>query len=594
MAIFSKLSWYFRSQWRRYGAAILMLAVVACLSMVPAWVVGKFVDSVVDKTLNQALLLRYVLTIVSVVLVVYVLRFLWRALLYGASYQLGAILRQRLYQKFVSMDPWFHQRYGTGDLMARATNDVAAVEMAAGEGVLTLVDGLITGAVVLGVLFWFNWKLALIVLIPWPAMSWVMWLLGEQLHAAFGNAQRHFSRLNDQVHYGLTGVRVVRALGLETHEGKRFTEVVRATTAANAVVAAIDAKYEPTIYFTIGLSFLLCVAGGSWFVHEGSMTLGKMTTFTMYMGHLIWPMFAYGWMLNIVERGSAAHRRLEDIFDASPAQFPGQQEQLDTQQPLTVAIERFCFPDEERAALTNVHFTLPAASTLGVVGRTGSGKSTLVSLVAGLYPLHEGEIRWGDTPIQTLSDQTRSQKIAVVPQDPFLFSATIEDNIRLGKPHATFEEVEKAARAACIHDDILRLADGYQTQVGERGMTLSGGQKQRISIARALLIDADFLLLDDALSAVDARTEAKILAGFKQLRKDRTTLIVSHRMSAVEHASQILVLEGGSIVAQGAHPALMSQQGWYAQMVRYQQWEAALDDGSAIEGGSVIEGGSDE
>ncbi len=577
MAIFLKLAWYFKKEWRRYLASILMLAIIAGLTMVPAWLVGRFVDSIVGKTLTSALLVQFVLTLLGTTTVVYILRYCWRALLYGASYQLAAILRQRLYAKFMALDPWFFQRFGTGDLMARATNDVAAVELTAGEGVLSLVDGMITGAIVLGVLFWFNWKLALIGLLPWPIMSYFMWQFGEQLHAAFGDAQRHFSKLNDQVHYGLTGVRVIRALGLEQYEQQQFETVATHTNLANAAVARVDAKYDPTIYLTIGTSFLLCVGGGAWFVRQGSMTLGEMTTFTMYMGHLIWPMFAYGWMLNIVERGSAAYQRIEEILAASPTHAPGRSRTLDARQAITVQIDTFTYPGAEQPTLKDVHVLLPAAHTLGVVGRTGAGKSTLVYLMAGVYPVQAGSIGWGKVDIATLAPDVLRQALAVVPQEPFLFSASIADNIALGRPDASMLAIEEAARIACVHEDILRFENGYQTMVGERGVTLSGGQKQRISIARAVLLAPDFLILDDALSAVDAATEHKILEAFKTLRQGKTTMIVSHRMSAVEHADNILVLDNGGTVAQGSHTQLMEQSGWYAQMVRYQQWEAALE-----------------
>lgn len=571
------LAWYFHQEWRRYLLSIVILGLVAALIMVPAWLVGKFVDSIIDKSLTQESLQHILLTLLGTTSVVYILRFWWRALLYGASYQLASLLRQRLYCKFMALDPWFFQRYGTGDLMARATNDVAAVELSAGEGVLTLVDGLLTGVIVLGMLCWLNWQLALLALIPWPIMAYFMWKFGEELHNAFGFAQACFSKLNDQVHYGLTGLRVIRALGLEKHELHQFEQVTAQTNTANAAVARVDAKYEPTIYLTIGASFLFCVGGGAWFVKQGSMTLGQMTTFTMYLGHLIWPMFAYGWMLNIVERGSAAYQRLEEIFAASPVQMPGSLRTLDSRQPLEVDIPAFTYPGTEQPVLQNIQFTLPSSHTLGVVGRTGSGKSTLVSLLTGFYPLQSGVIRWGKIDIATLDPEVLRRALAVVPQEPFLFSATIAENIALGNAQATRQAIEHAASVACVHDDILGFDKGYETLVGERGVTLSGGQKQRISIARALLLDPDFLILDDALSAVDATTEQRILSAFKALRQGRTTLIVSHRMSAVEHAENILVLAAGEIVACGNHEQLITQEGWYAQMVKYQQWEAQLE-----------------
>lgn len=579
--IYLKLAWYLRLQWRRYAIAIAALIAIAGLVMVPPWLTGRLVDAVAERSLTSAQLFGYVGAIAAAAVLLYVFRYLWRVFLYSSSYQLASLLRQRIYRHLTGMAPAFFQRHGTGDLMARATNDINAVEMTAGEGVLSMVDGALMGTVVLAVLlFAFSWKLTLLALLPWPVMAYLMWRFGNELHRAFRDAQAQFSALNDRVQESIATIRLIKAFGQEARETGAFAQAVDRAGHANLEVARIDAKYDPTVFLTIGSSFLLTVGGGAWLIHHGEMTLGELTSFTMYLGYLIWPMFAFGWLLNIVERGSAAYARIEQLLNTKPdIDDAGHLTALPAPPRIEFMVRRFAYPGARHEVLRDVQAVVPAGATLGIVGPTGAGKTTLLNLLLRLVEAPTTEVRIAGHSVRDYRLETLRAAIALVPQDPFLFSATVAENIALGRPEATLEEIRAAARSACIDDEIMAFPDQYDTLVGERGMTLSGGQKQRIAIARALLLDAPILVLDDVLSAVDVKTEARILQHLRALRRGRTTLIVSHRLSAVAEADHIIVLRHGRIVEQGSHDELLAADGWYAQMFRYQRIERAVAEG---------------
>lgn len=578
MSIYWKLRWYFMLRWKRYVAAITALYAVAALVLVPPWVTGRVVDAVAKKTLTMQELLSYVGILAFVAVAVYVLRYAWRTMLYGASFRLAALLRERIYQHLTLMPPGFFQRHKTGDLMARATNDVTAVEQTAGEGVLSLFDGTVTGVFVLIMLsVALSWKLTLLALLPFPAMAYFMWRYGSEMHASFQAAQARFSDLTDKSQEAITNIRLIKAFGHEAKQLEHFAEATEAAAQANLRVARVDSRYEPTVHLTVGSSFFLTVAGGAWLIAHGEMTVGELTSFTMYLGYLTWPMFAVGWVLNIVERGSAAYERIDALLNTPTViADSGTREALECAD-VSFDVRRFAYESGRGTALEDIRVDIPAGRTLGIVGPIGSGKTTLLRLLLRLYEDPEASVCIGETPVQEFKLDALRRLIAVVPQEAFLFSTTVADNIALGRPDATPVQIEHAARLACIADDIERFPDGYQTMVGERGITLSGGQKQRIAIARALLLDTPILVLDDALSAVDSRTERAILRALRETRKTRTTLIVSHRLSAVADADEVIVLSHGRILERGTPEQLLVQDGWYAQMHRYQQLERSME-----------------
>ncbi|VFB10211.1 ABC transporter ATP-binding protein [Aeromonas salmonicida] len=576
VSVFSRLGWFFKEQWRRYLIAISLLMMVALLTVIPPKVVGWVVDGIAKGSLDNDTLMGYLAGLFVLGLLIYLLRYVWRVMLFGASYRLAYVMRNRLFSHFTRMSPDFYQRHRTGDLMAHATNDIQAVEMTAGEGVLTLVDSIIVGVLVLSIMCsQYSWQLTLLSLLPLPVMAFFMNRFGTQIYKEFKAAQGAFSRLNNKTQEALSGVRVLKSYAVESLEDKGFAELTRQAGACNMAVARIDAKFDPVIYLCIGCSYFLAVAGGSVLVVRDELTLGELTSFTMYLGQLIWPMFAIAWLFNIIERGSAAYSRIESMLaERSDIEEPTEPAMFVS--PFPLQAKGVSYQLEQRTLLRHVDFTLHSGGMLGIVGRTGAGKSSLLKLLMRLANPTSGELTMGAVPIAQLALGDLRGQFAYVPQEPFLFSTTIAANIALGRPDASQEEIERVARIACVHDDICRFPKGYETEVGEKGVTLSGGQKQRLSIARALLLAAPILVLDDALSAVDAHTEQQILQALKAHR--RTLILVSHRMTAVEQADEILVLEQGHISERGRHGALMAHNGWYADMVRYQRLEQDVEE----------------
>lgn len=579
MRLFAQLSWYFRREWRRYLGAVSLLIIIAILQLIPPKVVGIVVDGVTQHHFSAGKVMMWIGTMVLIAVVVYLLRYVWRVLLFGASYQLAVELREDFYRQLSRQHPEFYLRHRTGDLMARATNDVDRVVFAAGEGVLTLVDSLVMGCAVLIVMSTqLSWQLTLLALVPMPIMALVIHRYGNLLHERFKVAQAAFSSLNDRTQESLTSIRMIKAFGLEDRQSAQFAADAADTGVKNMRVARIDARFDPTIYIAIGMANLLAIAGGSWMVMQGELTLGELTSFMMYLGLMIWPMLALAWMFNIVERGSAAYSRIRTLLAEAPVVDDGTQAVPEGRGTLELAIERFSYPQTDKPTLCDVNVTLKPGHMLGICGPTGSGKSTILSLIQRHFDVDEGEIRFHDIPLRQLQLDAWRSRLAVVSQTAFLFSDTVASNIALGNPSATQEEIEHAARLACVHEDILRLPQGYDTEVGERGVMLSGGQKQRISIARALLLEAEILILDDALSAVDGRTEHQILHNLRQWGEGRTVIISAHRLSALSDASEIIVMQHGHIAQRGRHEQLAAEQGWYRDMHRYQQLEAALND----------------
>ncbi|EKM27684.1 ABC transporter transmembrane region family protein [Vibrio sp. HENC-03] len=559
--------------------SILLFAVISALQLVPPKAVGIIVDGVVDNTLETSTLVMWLLGLIVLFFAIYGCRILWRIWLFGASWELGTILRNRLYRHISTQPPRFFERYKTGDLMARGTNDVRNIVMTAGEGVLTAADSLITGIAVLIIMVTqISWKLTVMALLPMPFLAIIIFFIVRILHKRFKIAQEAFSTMSDMTQESLNGVRMLRAFGLENQEQQRFEEVVDDTGEKNIAVARVDARFDPAIQLTIGMSFFLSVASGAYLVDQGDITLGDLTAFTMYLGLMIWPMLAFAFLFNILERGSAAWNRLQEIFDEKPEIVSGETP-LGTQPlPLQIKIDEFHWSKDLPPALTDVHITLEPGKMLGIAGPVGSGKSTLLTLLLRQHDMDNGTIQFGDIKIKDAVLPEWRDRFAVVNQSPFLFSKSIFDNIALGNPNASKEDVYRAAKLACIHDDIEKFPEGYQTEVGEKGITLSGGQKQRIAIARAMLLNAQVLVLDDALSAVDGRTEHQILKNLETYYREQSLIVIAHRLTALEAAEEIVVLNHGHIAERGQHGALLERQGWYAEMYQYQKLEQAMED----------------
>ncbi|MGN5651780.1 ABC transporter ATP-binding protein [Bacillus sp. Brlt_9] len=581
MKVFINLAWFFKQEKRAYIIGIIMLFGVALLELVAPKVLGIVVDEINNGTLTSDKLLKWVILLVVVGVTMYILRYLWRIMIFGSSLKLARQLRKNLYEHFTKMSPSFYQSRRTGDLMAHATNDIQAIQQTAGAGVLTLVDSLAVGGCVLVAMgFTISWKLTLLSLIPMPIVAISTNYYGTLLHKRFHKAQQSFSEINDKVQESMSGMKVIRSLGQEKEDLQAFRKKSEDVVHKNMLVARIDSLFDPTISLIVGFSFLIAVCYGSVLVVRGELTVGNLVTFTTYLGTLVWPMLAFGWLFNIMERGRASYDRVEKIL-SQKSDVVNREDAVHkvASGDVTFTIDSFSYKKNELSQLIDVHFDLKKGETLGVVGRTGAGKTTLLKCLIREYDHFNGELKVGERDIRDVTLYGVRSAISYVPQDHFLFSASIGENIAFGKADATYNEITRAAEIACIHNDILQFSEGYETVVGERGVSLSGGQKQRISIARALLTDAEILILDDCLSAVDAKTEETILNALKRERAGKTTIITAHRLSAIQHANLILVVDEGRIVQRGTHEQLMEENGWYKEMYESQQLEALVEKG---------------
>jgi ATP-binding cassette subfamily B protein/ATP-binding cassette subfamily C protein/ATP-binding cassette subfamily B multidrug efflux pump len=582
MSLIQMLAGFMRRHWRAYAAAALMLTSIALLTVWIPRQVGHIVDGLVTGSLRGQGLLVQLGLLVGAGVAIYLLRVGWRLALFAAAYRLGQQLRTRLYARLALQGPVFFQAKRTGDLMALATNDVDAVEMAAGEAMLAAFDGSLTLILVLAMMtIGVDWRLGLAALVPFPLMAFAFWRISDQVHAAWKSSLDRFSLLNQHVQEGLQSVRTVRALGLVERNAAQFAELAGSAGEASYRAQRWEAAYEPAVGMTLGAAMAIALGLGGWLVERGELTIGQLTSFTMYLGQLIWPMFAAGWVLSLLERGRAAWGRLAPVLEAPLSLADEGRAALPARAEIRFEALRFGYPEAARPAPDGISLRLRTGQTLGLVGPTGAGKSTLLRLLLRQFEPDQGRILIGDRPLPEFELQALRAGIAWVPQEPFLFSASIAENIALTRPDATRAQIEQAARMAAVHEDVRRLPQGYDTEVGERGISLSGGQRQRVAIARALLSDAPILLLDDALSAVDTGTETQILEHLRELRAarpERSVIIVSHRLSAVMEADDIAVLRAGRITEQGRHEALLALDGWYAAQWRYQQLEASLDE----------------
>lgn len=582
MSIFRKLAWYFRQEWRVYLTGVVGLLLTAIIAIIPPRIIGNMVDGIHGQTMTGKLLALDLTLITVAALAQYGTRYLWRNAIWGGAAKLEQLLRNRLFNHFMRMDRVFYQRYRTRDLMAHATNDLEAIQRVAGGGILEFADAIITGGTTLiAMMMLIDWRLTLLAIIPFPFLALISWYLGHKIHKAFGASQEAFSRLNNKAQESISGIKVIKALGQEDADVADFDSQVDRTIKINRRVNRLDSLFDPMITLVISISYVATIVLGGLFVVNHTITIGNLVSFISYLAMMVWPMFAVGMLFNTMERGNASYDRVMELLEQKT-------HIIDRQDGITVRptgtlsyhVNRFDYPDDAGASLQRVDFDLPAGHTLGIVGRVGAGKSTIMKLILREFDNYEGTISFGGHDIKDYALDSYLPAIGYVPQESFLFSSNIFENIRFANPSATQAEVEAAAAKSDLEGQIAQLPAGYDTEVGEEGISLSGGQRQRLAIARALLINPELLILDDALSAVDAETETEILANLKAERANKTTVISAHRLSSVMNADEILVLNDGHVVERGSHAELMANDGWYHRMFIEQQLETQVRGGN--------------
>lgn len=571
--VFKKLAWFFKDQWLRYLVAIMALMFASFLDLIPPRLVGNAIDAIQFNELTKESLTETLLIYGGLIILTYAIMFLWDYTLFSGALLLERQIRSKLMRHFLMMSPRFFSKNRTGDLMARATNDLKAIMMTSGFGILTLVDSTVyMSFIVLMMGFTVNWILTLMALIPMPIMAIIVYKYGEIIHLRFTDAQEAFSDLNNYTLESIRGVSVTRAFVQENHDLERFKEKTQDVFIKNKAVAQMEAFFEPTMKILVGISYTIGLGYGAIMVMDNRISIGDLVSFNVYLGMIIWPMFAIGELINVMQRGNASLDRVNHVLkQQSDVKEPKQPVEVKKPEVIQFNDVTFRYPGSKEPALKNIHLNIKQGETIGIVGKTGAGKTTLFKQLLRQYPAPEGDLRINDVPIDQLSLDLTREWIGYVPQQHILFSKTVRENLLFGVGHASDDVINKMLTSTSLKSDIDALSNGLDTLVGESGVTLSGGQKQRLSLARALLMDPEMLILDDALSAVDGKTEATIIDHLKAERQQKTTLIAAHRLSAVTHADQIIVLTDGKITEHGTHDTLMQQNGWYKEQFMIQQ-----------------------
>jgi len=558
----------------RVAAGVACLLVVDAAQLAIPLVVREVVDGVAAVTLTAAEVGRFALIILGLSLTIASFRFAWRHFFFSASRLAEVRLRQRVFDHAMTLSTRDFASIRTGEVMALAVNDVETVRQALAMGFVAGFDATAYAVVALVAMFALDPGLTGLVILPLPLLAVVMFFSLRAVYDRWDAVQSSFERMTERVRESVAGIRVLKAYVQEAGDAADFDRHNDDYFRRFMHYTKVDAMFHPLILLLAGSCLAVLLGAGGIRVIEGRTTVGTFVALTSYLGMLTWPMIAAGWMLTLIQRASASMDRLNTFFDRAPQTEGSAPDPGPLSGELRVEGLTFTYPGSDRPSLEGLSVAVPAGGSLGIVGEIGSGKSTVVQLLARLHEPPPGTLFVGGHDAASLPLGRLRETLAYVPQEAFLFSDTIAENLRLGKPDATREELEEACSVAALHGEIQGFPQGYETLLGERGITLSGGQKQRLCLARALLKRSPVLLLDDTLSAVDAEAERAILAALRSARDGRTTVLVSHRVSAVRELDQILVLKEGRVLQHGTHAALSATSGYYREMVELQELES--------------------
>ena len=584
MSAFKFLMRYIRRHKWQYIFGIITLFVVDYANLFIPELTGDVTDGLADRTMDMQGVFSVLTKILLLGLTLAIGRFLWRIFLFGAARTIEREIRDDMFEHLEGMSVEYYNSHKTGDLMTRFTSDLNSVRMSIGPAIISIFDATVMAVMVIAqMMVYVNVRLTLMVLVPMSVIMVGEIYYDKIMHGKYKKRQEAVSDLTDFVQESFSGIRVVKAFVREKQQLKEFLKTNQNAMDKNLDIVRWQAVVNPLLTVIIGSSSLITLIYGGYLALVGDITLGRFVAFNQYVGMLVWPMIACGDAINMFSQGFASAKRIEEVFSSRP-------EITDSENPAPVHELKgeikfddltFIHKGSSEPTIRDLTLEVPAGTTLAIIGRTGNGKSTLVNLLLHLYNVRRGMIYLDGTDINDVPLNVLRENIAYVPQDNFLFSDTLASNIAFGTHEKSMERIVEASRAACIHDNIIEFPEGYETVVGERGVTLSGGQKQRSSIARALIKDAPILILDDALSAVDTDTEEHILTNLRKNREGKTTIIIAHRVSTIKDADVIMVLEDGSAAEVGNHRELMEKNGVYAEMFRSQQLEAAVGEKKA-------------
>lgn len=576
-----KLFWFFKKRRKNYIIGVLVLQLANLIIIVPPIIIGKSIDSIAKGSLTWNELTTYVCLMIALFSSEYICNFIWSYNVFSNAIVIDFYLQQKMIKKILSMPRPFFEKFSSGDLMSRATSDVTTVSDLLGYGTMAFSDGicyLSTVIVAMGIII--SWKLTFLSILPLPILLLFSNNLGHHIHNEYMKQQEAFSAMSDVALENINGLRVVRSYVLENQSISNFEKSITDVYHKSLKTEIIADIFWPSSKIFTSMSYAIAIWYGSSLVASNQITLGELISFNIYLGFLVWPMFSIGDFINIAQRSSTSIQRIYEVLEEKDNVTQENEVKINKDLSCDISFDNYSFkyPTSSSANLKNINLFIPEGKTLGIVGKTGSGKSTLIKQLLKEYEYGNGDVLIGNIPLKNIEVKSLMSKIGYVPQDSILFSKTIKENILIGKYDSNVDEIDNAIYNAGLSKDISLFTNGLDTLVGERGVSISGGQKQRISLARAFLKEPDILILDDSLSAVDSKTQMAIIQNIRNIRKEKSTIIVSHRLSLVSHAHEIIVMDEGEIAERGNHENLMKQNGWYATQYQTQQLKEDEND----------------